>query len=682
MLKLISKSDGLKLAEHSLPNLGKDDVIIRTIASCYSKGTESSTSQNHQKSLIKKVIDNKDKISELFLQGDFSQLLKKFNSQKSSVINMGYSASGEVIAVGKNVDNVKVNDIVVIVGQSANHGQFSVVPKGLCVPIKRDVDPLSASCSAIACIALNSVQIANPLLGSNALVIGCGLLGQFLIQFLAASGSKITCVDIEEWRFKASKIHGAKACMNSAEFKNHDLSEKFDSIYIAIPHIDEGLWTSIGDAAKTNADVLMIGAADLNCPRDIFYKKHLNFRSPHSYGPGRSLYDFEVMHQDFPVISKTWDIRSNIAIFIELLQSKKVSTDFIDCLKVSDTTNDSLLEALDNKMSYSTILDWSMDNYENEITTLDKTENTVFKEVERENIALIGYSDFSKEAHIPNILKNNELNFMGVCNRTPIITDSIKTISKSELSNNKVGTVVISSNHGSHASDLLKMMEQNKLCIVDKPLCISAAELEQIISKKDSSNSDFFCFMSRRYSKHIETIKHYILNHDGPAHADFLFQVPKKDKNTPIYKEGGRLIGEMCHHVDLSLYLFGEPYSITYSDNETSNNFFNRENSSILISFKNGSSCFIRYTSIGDAEGNKEKIKISFGNQSIETFDFIQTDIISNSKRQTLINEFDKGFESMWNEINQIIKDNNESLLRYMTNLDIQVTKILLREKI
>ena len=138
----------------------------------------------------------------------------------------------------------------------------------------------------------------------------------------------------------------------------------------------------------------------------------------------------------------------------------------------------------------------------------------------------------------------------------------------------------------------------------------------------------------------------------------------------------------MCHHVDLSLYLFGEHYSITYSDNETSNNFFNRENSSILISFKNGSSCFIRYTSIGDAEGNKEKIKISFGNQSIETVDFIQTDIISNSKRQTLIKEFDKGFESMWNEINQIIKDNNESLLSYMTNLDIQVTKILLREKI
>ena len=171
-----------------------------------------------------------------------------------------------------------------------------------------------------------------------------------------------------------------------------------------------------------------------------------------------------------------------------------------------------------------------MDNYDDRKIRPEKTENTVFKEVERENIALIGYSDFSKEAHIPNILKNNELNFMGVCNRTPIITDSIKTISKSELSNNKVGTVVISSNHGSHASDLLEMMEDNKLCIVDKPLCISSSELKEIISKKDSSNSDFICFMSRRYSKHIKTIKQYLLSHDGPAHADFYFKFQKKIK--------------------------------------------------------------------------------------------------------------------------------------------------------
>ena len=46
------------------------------------------------------------------------------------------------------------------------------------------------------------------------------------------------------------------------------------------------------------------------------------------------------------------------------------------------------------------------------------------------------------------------------------------------------------------------------------------------------------------------------------------FYVAKKDINDKIYSEGGRLIGEMCHHVDLSLFLLGKPYSISYADND------------------------------------------------------------------------------------------------------------------
>ena len=43
MLKLVSKSSGIKLLEYSYPNIGKNDVLIETIGSCYSKGTEYST---------------------------------------------------------------------------------------------------------------------------------------------------------------------------------------------------------------------------------------------------------------------------------------------------------------------------------------------------------------------------------------------------------------------------------------------------------------------------------------------------------------------------------------------------------------------------------------------------------------------------------------------------------------
>ena len=79
------------------------------------------------------------------------------------------------------------------------------MPEGLCVKIGNKVNPLDASTVAIGCIALNSVILANPIIGSNTLVIGCGLLGQFLIQFLNISTTNVTSIDIDDWKFEQVK---------------------------------------------------------------------------------------------------------------------------------------------------------------------------------------------------------------------------------------------------------------------------------------------------------------------------------------------------------------------------------------------------------------------------------------------------------------------------------------------
>ena len=82
MYKLISTSNGIELSQHSLPNVCKDDVLIETIASCYSKGTESSTVNKHQKSLASKIIANREKILDLVYERNFNELFSKLKSQQ------------------------------------------------------------------------------------------------------------------------------------------------------------------------------------------------------------------------------------------------------------------------------------------------------------------------------------------------------------------------------------------------------------------------------------------------------------------------------------------------------------------------------------------------------------------------------------------------------------------------
>ena len=111
--------------------------------------------------------------------------------------------------------------------------------------------------------------------------------------------------------------------------------------------------------------------------------------------------------------------------------------------------------------------------------------------------------------------------------------------------------------------------------------------------------------MNRRYSKHTEILKEYISSAKGPFHLDCIFNVPSKDPNDAIFSEGGRLIGEMCHHVDLALYLLGMPCQVSYSDNQIEFKDSKNENSHTM-SFPNNSSAFIRYSTMGDSQGIKE----------------------------------------------------------------------------
>ena len=684
MLKLVSKSTGIKLLEHSYPNIGKNDVLIETIASCYSKGTEHSTAKNHQRSIIEKVIENQTKIVGLLLKKEFKTLFKKLNEQKTSTINLGYSASGKVLAVGESVSDFEIDDLVVSLGSSANHAQYIVVPNGLCIKIGNEVDPLQASTAAIASIALNSVLLANPLIGSRALVIGCGLIGQFIIQFLNISGVEITSVDIDNSKREQSLLHGSKSFFSLDEFNQADTSEEYENIFIVTPSIEKELWKIIGNCSKNNCNIIMVGAADLNCPRDIFYKKQLNFISPHSYGPGRELYDFEILRKDFPKISQTWDFRSNVQTFIKLLCDKKISTSFIDVFEIDNSSSSLLNKVLENKKSFSTIFDWRKSKNINKKEISETTQEIDSQEINYKNVVIYGFSNFAKEAHIPSLKRNNTMNLSGVFNRTPVEISKEQILDAKQLNSPENGTILISTNHGSHASTLREFLEKGKFVVVDKPLCINIEELNAILELDQKLNSKFICFMNRRYSKHTEILRDYISRVKGPFHLDCSFNVSSKESNDNIFSEGGRLIGEMCHHVDLALNLLGMPYQVFYSDNQNETKNSKNENSSILMSFPNNSSAFIRYSTMGDSQGVKEKIKLSFDNRTLEVTNFESTKLISNNSRKTLLKEFNKGFYETWQVIENILKDNdlNKRELQKMKELDIATSKILLRAEL
>ena len=89
------------------------------------------------------------------------------------------------------------------------------VPKNLVVKIPKGVDLLSAATGTIGSIAMQGVRRAGLTLGEYGVVLGSGLIGLLTAQILKASGVKVACVDINDFRLQLTKEMGVDLIINS-----------------------------------------------------------------------------------------------------------------------------------------------------------------------------------------------------------------------------------------------------------------------------------------------------------------------------------------------------------------------------------------------------------------------------------------------------------------------------------
>jgi len=121
---------------------------------------------------------------------------------------------------------------------------------------------------------------------------------------------------------------------------------------------------------------------------------------------------------------------------------------------------------------------------------------------------------------------------------------------------------------------------------------------------------------------------------------------------------GGRIIGEVCHFVDLCRYLVGSKIAsvVANSINSNSQRYLNNDNVSINIAFENGSLSNIIYTSMGAKNYPKEHIKI-FTNGSVgEIKNFVKAEIYTGSGRvrKSKLTQ-DKGFLDEYKYLSNVI---------------------------
>jgi predicted dehydrogenase len=193
------------------------------------------------------------------------------------------------------------------------------------------------------------------------------------------------------------------------------------------------------------------------------------------------------------------------------------------------------------------------------------------------------------------------------------VTD-YKTILQDPL----VNTVFIAVGHNLHARFVCESLQAGKHVLVEKPLCLNEAELQEIIKTYNSAlrtrNSELILMVgfNRRFSPHIMKMKSLLAERCEPLAMNMTINAgiipPGHWVQDPV-RGGGRIIGEACHFIDLMVYLTNSKVRAV-SAAMFSGVSVQEDKMAIVLSFEDGSVGTVNYFANGSKAYPKELLEV------------------------------------------------------------------------
>jgi predicted dehydrogenase/threonine dehydrogenase-like Zn-dependent dehydrogenase len=652
------KTGKLYVDEVPLPSLSKGMVLVENKFSLISAGTERSTVKVAKASLLGKAKQRPDLVAQVLQnikKEGLKATLQKVQTKLDTLKALGYSTAGQVVASMDGDHYFKLGDRVACAGQDyASHAEIVSVPQNLVVKIPDNVSFEEASFTTLGAIALQGIRQADPKLGEIVCVIGLGLLGQLTCQLLKANGCKVMGIDFAEGLVKLAKESGAdEAILRNApdlhtRISNFTNGYGFDNIIITAAAVSNDPIELSAEIARKKGKVIVVGAVQLNVPRDPhFYRKELDLRMSCSYGPGRYDVSYEENGSDYPYAYVRWTEQRNMEAFLQLISQEKINVKPLIThtfnIEQAETAYDIVMGKVQEP--HIGILLHYPENEEKFATRF--TINS--KPIQQINVGFIGAGSFAQSYLIPNIkgqgasldtvvtskgiTANNVAQKFGFNNASSNIEDV--------LYNPAINTIFIATPHNSHAQFVLEALKRGKHVFVEKPLAMKEEDLEEINEYCSQHGKNVMVGFNRRFSPVAEELKKAFIDTGEPLVMNYRVNagfIPKEHWTQNENIGGGRIIGEVCHFVDLMQFFTGALPQTVYAQclNTHNEQTKNDDNIVVTITFTNGSIGTITYIAIGDKSLPKERVEIFGGGKVGIINDFRSGELYSGNKCKML----------------------------------------------
>lgn len=674
------KTGDLFVDDVPIPSISSGFVLVRNHYSLISAGTERSTVSTGKASLLGKARQRPDLVKQVldtFKKEGIVETLKRVRTKLETLKELGYSSAGMVLMSMDTNGVFKPGDRVACGGGGyASHSGIISVPQNLVVKIPDSVALDCAAFTTLGSIAMQGVRQANPRIGDFVCVIGLGLLGQITAQILRANGCQVFGIDTSTAMVDlAKKISGHSAMTRNDSKLDSEIDfftegHGFDSVIITAATKSSDPVEISTSILRQKGVIVIVGAVPMNIPREPhFYKKELELKISCSYGPGRYDHFYEEEGHDYPYGYVRWTENRNMAAFVKLLENQSVDVrplithvfDIDQAEKAYDIVTGEVQER-----SIGILLKYP----EIEEKRKELTRELSVSPGQDIGIGLIGAGSFAEKILIP-------------CTRTLgtllMVVDSRGTTAKSVgekykfrsfstnkqdiFSNPEINTVFIATRHNTHADLTMAALEAGKNVYVEKPLTIREEDIGRIaeICRRQTACRLMVGF-NRRFAPLSRQAKELFDGLSEPLLINYRISagfIPK-DHWIQTHEGGGRILGEVCHFVDLLQFLTGSHPEKVFAEciSDANTKMDNFDNIGVAIRFSNGSVGLITYLACGDQLLSKERIEIFGGGKTFIINDF-RTGEIYEQGRCKKIKKPGKGHKQ---EIESFIKSIREGL--------------------
>ncbi|MBI1393456.1 MAG: zinc-binding dehydrogenase [Alphaproteobacteria bacterium] len=556
--------------------------------------------------------------------------------------NIGYSACGEVIAVGAGVTGFQVGDIVACGGAGqANHAEFISVKRNLCVKVPAGVSPHLASTTTVGAIAMQGVRRADLRLGEVACVVGLGLIGLITVQILKASGCVVIGLDLDEERVARAKALGADAAVTDADEAARltlHLGSGFgaDATIITAAAKTDAIINNAMKTTRRRGKVVIVGDIGMSIERADFYKKEIDVLMSTSYGPGRYDATYEIEGRDYPYAYVRWTQNRNMAAYLDLIAQGKIDIEALidEVVPVEDAPKayDALARA--RKPPLGVIL-----AYEPQAKVSLAADSVDKRDSARVDIrgarkprgnqigyCLVGAGGFGVSMLVPQLDKRKDVfQLRAICSRDPVRggnfarqrgVQSLISDYDAVLADPSIEMVVIATRHFEHADQVAKALRAGKHVFVEKPIALDWAGLDKVREAHEAAPDKLLMVgFNRGFSPAAEAIRSRLAGRTAPVIINYRLNGGYIAADSWIQNDqgGGRNIGEACHMYDFFSSIAGTPVKsvIAQGMGTAGTAYFVNDNFSASIRYADGSVGNLVYTANGPKTGlPKERIEV------------------------------------------------------------------------